>query len=168
MQDLKQRSIRGGLARSCAQAVSLLLRVGSLIVLARILDPKDFGFVNMVTALTGVLTWFRDFGLSSAAIQRSTITEEQISTLFWINVAVGGILALVVVEAAPAIAGFYSEPELFGVTAVLGMAFLFNGAGIQHSALLQRQMRFTALAVIGVVSLIIGNTIAICGAIGGY
>jgi O-antigen/teichoic acid export membrane protein len=168
MQDLKQRSIRGGLARSCAQAVSLLLRVGSLIVLARILDPKDFGFVNMVTALTGVLTWFRDFGLSSAAIQRSTITEEQISTLFWINVAVGGILALVVVAAAPAIAGFYSEPELFGVTAVLGMAFLFNGAGIQHSALLQRQMRFTALAVIGVVSLIIGNTIAICGAIGGY
>jgi O-antigen/teichoic acid export membrane protein len=168
MQDLKQRSIRGGLARSCAQAVSLLLRVGSLMVLARILDPKDFGFVNMVTALTGVLTWFRDFGLSSAAIQRLTITEEQISTLFWINVVVGGVLALVVVATAPAIAAFYSEPQLFGVTAVLGVAFLFNGAGIQHSALLQRQMRFTALAVISVVSLIIGNTIAICGAIAGY
>jgi O-antigen/teichoic acid export membrane protein len=168
MQDLKKKSIRGGLARSCAQAVSLLLRVGSLMVLARVLGPKDFGFVNMVTALTGVLTWFRDFGLSSATIQRPTITEEQISTLFWINIVIGGILALVVVAAAPAIAAFYSEPELFGVTAVLGTAFLFNGAGIQHSALLQRQMRFTALAVISVVSLIIGNTIGICGAVSGY
>ena len=168
MQDLKQRSIRGGLARSCAQAVSLLLRVGSLMVLARVLDPKDFGFVNMVTALTGVLTWFRDFGLSSAAIQRSTITEEQISTLFWINILVGGVLTLVVVAAAPAIAAFYSEPELVAVTAVLGMAFLFNGAGIQHSALLQRQMRFTELSVISVVSLIIGNTIGIGGAVAGY
>ena len=168
MQDLKQKSIRGGLARSCAQSMSLLLRVGSLMILARVLDPKDFGFVNMVTALTGVLTWFRDFGLSSAAIQRSTVTEEQISTLFWINIAVGGVLALVVVGAAPAIAAFYSEPELFAVTAALGTAFLFNGAGIQHSARLQRQMRFTALAVISVVSLIIGNTIGICGAFSGY
>jgi O-antigen/teichoic acid export membrane protein len=168
MRDLKQKSIRGGLARSCAQAVSLLLRVGSLMVLARVLEPRDFGFVNMVTALTGVLTWFRDFGLSSAVIQRSTITEEQICTLFWINIVVGGVLGLVVVATAPAIAAFYSEPQLFGVTAVLGTAFLFNGAGIQHSALLQRQMRFTALAVISVASLIVGNTIGICGAIGGY
>ena len=136
-------------------------------VLARVLDPRDFGFVNMATALTGVLTWFRDFGLSSAAIQRPTITEEQISTLFWINIAVGGVLALLVVAAAPAIAAFYSEPELFAVTAVLGTAFLFNGAGIQHSALLQRQMRFTALAVISVVSLIIGNTLGIFGALSG-
>jgi PST family polysaccharide transporter len=137
-------------------------------VLARVLDPRDFGFVNMVTALTGVLTWFRDFGLSSAAIQRPTITEEQICTLFWINIVVGGALALLVVAAAPAIAAFYSEPELCAVTAVLGSAFLFNGAGIQHSAILQRQMRFTALAVISVVSLIIGASIGICGAISGY
>ena len=49
----------------------------------------------MVTAFTGVLNVFRDFGLSSAAIQHTTVTEEMSSTLFWINVLVGAVLALI-------------------------------------------------------------------------
>ena len=89
MKDLKRKAIRGGLAKLCAQGVSFVLRVGSLMVLARLLSPKDFGLVGMVTAFTGILTLFRDFGLSSAAIQRTTVTEEQISTLFWINMFLG-------------------------------------------------------------------------------
>jgi O-antigen/teichoic acid export membrane protein len=168
MKDLKEKTIRGGFARLCAQAASLLLRVGSLMVLARLLGPKDFGLVGMVTAFTGVLELFRDFGLSSAAVQRTTVTDEQISTLFWINVLVGTILGLVAVAIAPAIAAFYHEPRLVGVTTVLAAGFLFNAAGVQHSVLLQRQMRFTALAVISVVSLIVGTAIAIGGAKAGY
>src|SRR6266478_9420804 len=89
MKDLKERAIRGGFAKVCAQAANFLLRLGSVMVLARLLTPRDFGLVGMVTALTGVLSLFRDFGLSSAAIQRATVTEEQISTLFWINMLVG-------------------------------------------------------------------------------
>jgi len=164
MKDLKQRTLRGGLARLCAQAANLLLRLVSLTILARLLDPKDFGLVGMVTAVIGVFDLLKDFGLSAAAVQRPTITEEQSSTLFWINVLVGALLALMVLAAAPAIAAFYHEPRLVAVTAALAAGFLFNAAGVQHSALLQRQMRFTALAVVGVVSLIVGTTVAIGGA----
>ncbi len=152
----------------CAQAASLLLRLGSLMVLARLLGPKDFGLVGMVTAFTGVLELFRDFGLSSATVQRTTVTDEQTSTLFWINILVGALLGLLAAAMAPAIASFYHEPRLVGVTTVLAAGFLFNAAGVQHSALLQRQMRFTALAVISVVSLIVGTAIAILGAKAGY
>jgi PST family polysaccharide transporter len=168
MEDLKAKTIRGGLARICAQGASFVLRVGSLIVLARLLSPKDFGLVGMVTAVTGVLTLFRDFGLSSASVQRTTITQEQTSTLFWINLLLGALLGLATLAMAPAIAAFYDEPQLFGVTAVLAAGFLFNAAGTQHSALLQRQMRFTALAVISVVSLTVGTAIGIGGAKAGY
>ena len=112
MQDLKSKTIRGGVARLCAQGASFLLRVGSLMVLARLLGPKDFGLVGMVTAFTGVLTLFRDFGLSSAAIQRATVTDEQISTLFWINLVFGALLALLTLAMAPVIAAFYHEPRL--------------------------------------------------------
>jgi O-antigen/teichoic acid export membrane protein len=168
MEDLKTKTIRGGLARICAQGATFFLRVGSLMVLARLLGPKDFGLVGMVTAFTGVLTLFRDFGLSSAAVQHATVTEEQISTLFWINILLGALLGLVALAMAPAIAAFYQEPQLFGVTAVLAAGFLFNAAGTQHSALLQRQMRFTALAVISVVSLTVGTAIGIAGAKAGY
>jgi O-antigen/teichoic acid export membrane protein len=168
MKDLKERTIRGALARVCAQAANFLLRVGSLVVLARLLDPKDFGLLGMVTAFTGVLNLFRDFGLSSATVQRTTVTNEQISTLFWINMLVGGLLGLLSVALAPALSAFYHEPRLFGVTAVLAAGFIFNAAGVQHSALLQRQMRFTTLAVINIVSLIVSTAIAICGAKAGY
>jgi PST family polysaccharide transporter len=168
MKNLKEKTIRGGFARMCAQAASLLLRVGSLMVLARLLGPKDFGLVGMVTAFTGVLELFRDFGLSSATVQRTTVTDEQISTLFWINIVVGAALGLLAAAVAPAIAAFYHEPRLVGVTTVLAAGFLFNAAGVQHSALLQRQMRFTALAVISVASLLVGTAIAVVGAKAGY
>ena len=164
MKDLKEKTIRGGLARLCAQVASFCLRLGSLVVLARLLGPKEFGLVGMVTAFTGVLGLFRDFGLSSAVVQRTTVTDEQKSTLFWINILVGMLLSLVTVGMAPAVAVFYHEPRLVPVTAVVAAGFLFNAAGVQHGALLQRQMRFTALAVINTVGLILGTTIAVVGA----
>ena len=168
MQDLKEKTIRGGLARLCALGAGFLLRLGALMILARLLGPKDFGLMGMVTAFTGVLGLFRDFGLSAAAVQHTTITEQQMSTLFWVNVLLGALLSLVALAMAPIIAAFYHEPQLFGVTAVLASVFLFNAAGIQHSALLQRQMRFTALAAISIVSSIVGIAIALGGAEAGY
>jgi PST family polysaccharide transporter len=168
MQDLKEKTIRGGLARLCALGGEFFLRLGSLMILARLLGPKNFGLMGMVTAFTGVLGLFRDFGLAAAAVQRTTIVEQQMSTLFWVNVLLGVLLGLVALAMAQIIAAFYHEPQLFGVTAVLASGFLFNAAGIQHSALLQRQMRFTALAVISIISSIVGIAISLGGAEAGY
>ena len=165
--DLKQQTICGGVARLGAQGTNFLVKLGSLMVLARLLNPRDFGLVGMVTAFTSVLTLFRDFGLASAAIQYATVNDDQISALFWINILLGALLGLATLAAAPAIAAFYHEPRLFGVTAVLALAFLFNAAGIQHSAMLQRRMRFTTLAVISVVALIVGTAVAIGAALAG-
>ena len=100
MRDLKERTIRGGVAKLCAQAANFVVRLGSLMVIARLLEPQDFGLVGMVTAFTGVLNLFKDFGLSSAAVQRQSITPAQSSTLFWMNVAVGVALACVVALSA--------------------------------------------------------------------
>jgi O-antigen/teichoic acid export membrane protein len=168
VKDLKGRALRGGLAKGGAQASNFLLRIGCLMVLARLLEPADFGLVGMVTAITGVLSLFREFGLSTATIQRATITDEQTSTLFWVNIAIGAALGLTSVAAAPSIAAFYHEPQLVLVMSVLGTGFIFNAAGVQHSALLQRQMQFTALAVIEVLSLFISCAISIVMAVRGH
>ena len=150
MKDLKQRTIRGGLVRIVSQASTLLLRTGSLMIMARLLTPKDFGLVGMVTAVIGVFSVFKDFGLSAAAIQRSEITAEQSSTLFWINLLFGAILSLLTLAMGPLIARFYHQPHLVGVAAALGTVFLFNAASVQHSVQLERQMRFVALSVLDV------------------
>ena len=168
MKDLKEKTIRGGMARLAAQGANFSIRLVSLVILARLLDPKDFGLVGMVTAFTGVLTLIRDFGLSAAAIHRPNITEDQLSNLFWINMVVGCLFGLIALAVSPAIAAFYHEPRLVGVTAVLALAFVFNAAGLQHGVILQREMRFTALATITTISQLIGTFVAIFGATLGY
>ena len=168
MKDLREKAIRGGFARVVAQTIFFVLRVGALMVLARLLDPKEFGLVGMVTAFTGVLNLFRDFGLSTATVQRATVTDEQISTLFWINILAGVILGLLLSASAPIISSFYHEPRLFWMTIVLATGFFFNAAGVQHSALLQRQMRFTALAMIQIISLVASTALGIGLAVAGY
>jgi O-antigen/teichoic acid export membrane protein len=168
VKDLKEKTIRGAAARVCAQALNFMLRLGSLMILARLLGPKEFGLVGMVTAFIGVLGLFRDFGLSSAAVQRATISDEQMSTLFWINTLAGALLGLLTAAIAPVVVAFYHEPRLFWVTVVLATGFFINAAGVQHGALLQREMRFVALAVINTIALIVGNVIGIGGALAGY
>jgi O-antigen/teichoic acid export membrane protein len=168
MKDLRERAIRGGFAKVCAQAVTWIMRLGSLMVLARLLDPRDFGLVGMVTAFTGVLNLFRDFGLSSATVQRLDVSEEQLSTLFWINVGIGAALGLILAASSPFVAAFYREPHLLWVSIVLATAFIFNAIGVQHSALLQRQMRFTTIAVIDTACLVVSTSIAISMAMLGF
>jgi len=168
MADLKRQVVRGGVVTIVTQAGKVLLRMGSLIVLARLLEPRDFGLVGMVTVLTGVFEIIKEAGLSTVTIQRATITDAQLSTLFWMNMAVGALLALVTLALGPYLVAFYREPRLLGLTAVLASGFIINGAAVQHSALLQRQMRFTALAFTEIAALSAGTLVGIVMAVRGY
>ena len=164
MKDLRERAVRGTLARVSAQSANMALRIVSLAILARLLDPNDFGLVGMVAALTGILSLFRDFGLSAASIQRAHITDEQSSTLFWINVLTGVLLSVITAICAPLVVRFYHEPRLYWVTVAMGTTFLINSIGIQHSAHLQREMHFTTISIIDTGSTLISTIIGIATA----
>ena len=92
VKDLKEKTIRGGAARLVGQAVRSLVRIGMIVILARLLDPSDFGLVAMVTVVTGFFEIFATGGLSAAAVQRPNISDAQLSTLFWCNIAIGALL----------------------------------------------------------------------------
>src|SRR4029079_4564244 len=94
LKDRKERTIRGGAARLIGQAARALVRLVSLIALAHLLDPSDFGFGAMVTVITGAFEIFANGGLSAATVQRAEISNEQVSTLFWFNIAIGTVLSL--------------------------------------------------------------------------
>ena len=124
----------------------MLGQMGTLVVLARLLPPSAFGLLAMVAAIGLVLDLVKEFGLSSATIQKSDITHAQISALFWINAGVGTVLAVGLFLAAPLIAHFYGQPELESIARWLSIGFLASGLTVQHWALLRRQMRFGAIA----------------------
>ena len=155
--DLKRRSVRGGFATLSAQGVKFVIQTSTTMVLARLLSPRDFGLQGMVVVVTGFLTLFRDAGLGVATVQWLEVTHEQTSTLFWINLAVGAILAALCAGLAPLLVMFYHEPRLYWIAVVSGATFLFNGLAAQHGALLQRGMRFVAQAKIDVLSLTLSS-----------
>jgi PST family polysaccharide transporter len=128
-----------------------------MIVMARLLLPAEFGMFGMVTAFTGFLALFRDFGLSLASVTRAAVTDEQISTLFWVNMFVGVVLTLLCIVSGPLLAGFYAEPRLIPIASALGIGFMIGGAGVQHRALLMRELRFVTLASIDMTSLVVGT-----------
>src|ERR1700733_14789792 len=131
------------------------------VVLARLLTPADFGLVAMVTAITGLAQGFADLGLSEATIQHPEINHNQVSTLFWINVAIGLALTLIAVALAPLLAWFYREPRLRDITFLISLTFLIGGLRVQHDALLRRQMRFSSLAIRDIASYVVAVPVAI-------
>jgi len=159
--DLKGRSVRGGALTLVSQGGNFLLQTVSTVVLARLLTPSDFGLVAMVVAITGFATTFADLGLSEAIIQRRQINHYQVSTLFWINVAIGLGLTLITVALGPVLAWFYREPRVEGIAFALSLTFLISGLRVQHDALLKRQMRYVSLAIRSVVSQAVGVLVAL-------
>lgn len=161
LSDLKRHAVSGGMVTGSAQVAKLVLSLGSTVVLARLLTPRDFGLVAMVTAVTGFLTVFRHAGLATPTIQREHITQAQVSNLFWVNLGVSGLCTLIVAALAPVIAWFYHDSRLVPITLALSLTFLIGGFRVQHLALLRRQLRFKALAMIDVGSTAFGVAIAI-------
>ncbi len=168
MKDLRRKTIRSGLWKLIGQLLNLILRLVFLVVMARLLDPKDFGLVAMVTAVTGVFGLFTWGGFSYATIQQAVITDEQISTLFWINVLIGALLACLCMATAPVLVDFYGDPRLFWVTIASAGGLLLTAATVLHMALIERQLRFGKLAVVEIFSQFVGIAVGIGTAFAGF
>ena len=162
--DLRARSARGSATSLLTQGLKFLLGFGSTIVLARLLVPADFGLVAMVVAVTGFVSLFRELGLAAATVQSPDIDDAQVTTLFWINVVLGGLLALVIAGLAPVIAWFYGDPRLTLIALALAPTAFMSGAACQHRALLRRQMRFGVLNAIDLAAFAAGVGVALVAA----
>jgi O-antigen/teichoic acid export membrane protein len=167
-QDLKRRSVLGALAGGAGGGLSFVLRLGSTLILARLLIPEYFGLVAMVTAITRIAERFATLGLSTATVQAPKITDGQCSNLFWINVAGGSALAGLLVLASPKIAGFYDEPRLQLIAMALSLNFVMTGLTVQHEALLVRQMKLVQVASNQLVATLLSSVLAVTLAATGF
>ncbi len=159
--NLGRRTARGGAIMVGSQALKFVINMATTVVLARLLTPQDYGLIGMVLVVTSFVALFKNMGLSAATMQREEINYNQVSTLFWINVAVSFGLMLLTLALAPAVALFYREPRLTWIMMAFSLGFLFGGLVVQHEALLKRQMRFVPLAIAEIVSMVAGIIVGI-------
>lgn len=167
-EELRADSIRGSVISISTQIAKLLLQIGGLAVLARLLAPDDFGLVAMVAVFTNFLIIFGDLGLSVATIQHKDLTSSKLSALLIFNVLAGLILSLLTAGIAPLLVWFYRQPELLSLTQALGLSFLLRSLGIQHLAILKREMRYGALAALEISSTLVGTLVGIWAALSGW
>lgn len=150
------------------QMAKFVIQSTSIIILARLIAPDEFGLFVMVASISGLAAVIGDFGLSAASIQAKQITQKEKTNLFWINSGLGLVAGTVFFYLAPLVAQFYGREEILTIAQVMCSIFIISGLSVQHKAELSRRMKFTQLTVIEVLSQVVGLAAALFLALLGF
>ncbi|WP_347271036.1 lipopolysaccharide biosynthesis protein [Rhizorhabdus histidinilytica] len=159
--DLRHRAVHGTLAIGLAQVVKFATQLLSVVILARLLAPADFGLFAMVMPLAAFVMMVQDIGLSQAVVASPNLSRAQTSAMFWINAALSLALAVLFAVSAPLIAAFFGEPRLVAPALALAGSVLVSGLATQHFAHLTKTLRFGTIAIIDIASTLLGFAAAV-------
>jgi polysaccharide transporter, PST family len=159
--NLGARAMRGGAAAFGGQIGGLIIHIVGAVIMARLLSPADFGLIAMAGTVTVFVGLFKDMGLSAATIQRTSVSQELVSTLFFVNLFAGLGLMILAVAAAPVAAWGFGDPRITLLVISLAVAIPISAATAQHNALLARAMRWRALQTISLGSQFAGLAVGI-------
>jgi PST family polysaccharide transporter len=148
-------------------AGNFAVQIGSVVIVARLLTPSDFGVVTMVTTFFFL---FRSFGLNGFTeliVQCDNLDHRLASNFFWMNLGIGTVLTFCFIGLAPVLAAFYGSPAITWVAIGISVSIAIGCAGYIHLGLLQRAMHFKSIAMINFVGqltqVIVNIVLAITG-----
>jgi len=139
---VRARAVRGLGAMAILQIVGAAINLLTLIILARLLVPRDFGFAAVAALVTGIVGIAGDFGLGPAVIQRKDRTEEALYTASTIRIVIAFILFAVTFVFAPYAAAFFSAAETTDAIRLVASLFLLNSAAFIPVTRLQKDLKF--------------------------
>jgi O-antigen/teichoic acid export membrane protein len=166
--NLKQKTI-GGLFWSFIDSFAnqgVQFVVG--IILARILSPREFGLIGMLTIFIAISQSFIDSGFSSALIRKKDCSQTDYSTIFYFNLVIGVIFYIILFISAGAISAFFEEPQLKMLLQVLGLGLILNALGIIQRTILTKNINFKLQTKVSLVASIGSGVIAIAMALLDY
>ena len=145
-ESLKGKTAKGVLWSSVERFSTQGVQFVIMIVMARLLTPKDYGLIGMLAIFLAVSQSLIDSGFSQALIRKQQRTETDNSTVFYFNLAVGAILYLLLFLSAPWVADFYDTPELTAVMRVVCLGVIINSLAVVQRALLTVNIDFKTQA----------------------
>ncbi len=125
------------------QAFSMVLRLGSTLILTRLLAPEAFGLLGTAQVILDTLYFFCDIGLMAALVRHPKGNEPAVLlTGWWINLGRLGLLSAFMIALAVPLAMFYRQATLVPVLMLVGLRPVLTGLRSPGAPLLQREMRF--------------------------
>ena len=159
--DLRGAVMNGLLWKVISIGVKQGSRVVVGIVLARLLTPDDYGLAALVLVFSSLIYIFSDLSLGAALVQRTTLTERDRSTVFWVSVGAGAVCTVIGIAVAGLVADFYREPAVKPLFIAVSFSFLIVSLGVTQEALLTRAMSFRALELRQMAAALVGAAAAI-------
>ncbi len=151
-----------------SQMGKVFTQLMSMLVLARLIPPGEFGLMAMAYVVINFSLLIRDLGTSAAIIQHRELKNSTINAIFGLNITMGTIIAIAIVILSPLIAHLFKEPRLVDVLLLLSISFPIASSGSTHLALLERNSKFMTASLIelsaGIISLIAAIILAYMGA----
>ncbi|WP_167616508.1 lipopolysaccharide biosynthesis protein [Maribellus sediminis] len=140
--NLKQKTIGGLFWSFIDNFAKLGIQFIVGIILARILSPREFGLVGMLTIFIAVSQAFVDSGFRDALIRKKQCTDADYSTVFYFNLIVAIGLYIILFLSAGIISRFFEEPQLKQLLRVLGVGLIFSSFSIIQQTILTRELNF--------------------------
>lgn len=137
------------------------------LVLARLLEPDDFGLVAIAGVFVAFVQVFRDQGFADAIVQRDKLKPEHLNTAFWTNVGVGVFLTVLGIVLAVPVASLLNQPQLAPIIRWLSLTLLFAALSGVQQALFRRQLAFKVLAIRSLVAVVAGGVAGVIMAVMG-
>lgn len=165
---LKKAGMAGTIWNFLTTIISQLRGLIVSMVLARLLDPTDFGVIAMALVFNGVLETLIDFGFGNALVQKKEISEIEKSTTFYINICVGFLFSFAIFLCSPLMARYFEMPVLNNVVKVTSVSFLIGSFSVVQTALFQREMKFKPIFHARWISSIVSGLLGIIFALLGF
>lgn len=150
------------------QFVVFAIQFGVGVLLARLLNPYDFGVIAMQGVFFAISNAFIDCGLEGALIQKKECTKVDMNSAFIYSVSISVALYVLLFLAAPIIEDFYHTPNLGKVIRISAFVLMINAVGIVPRSLLQRQLKFKELALASTTIQFVAGFVAVMMAYHGY
>ncbi len=165
---LKSTTVRNLGVIAGLQAFVSLLNAVTMIVLARLLAPVDFGIIAIAGFFVGFVSQFGDFGLGAAVIQRKDRIQESLQTGATLRLLMSLGIFLIALASAPLIADIFSAPEATDVIRVLSITFVLASFGFIPNNSLAKSLEFGKLAIASSVGAITTSAVSIGLALAGF
>lgn len=150
--------------RGGAQGVSFIVTI----VLARMLEPSEYGLIAMVSVIIALLNVFVDSGMANALVQKKDADDLDFSSVFYFNIIFCSVLYILLFISSPVIADFYHKSELSSVTRVLGLTMLISGVKNVQMSVISKNMQFRRFFFSTMSGTIIAAVVGITMAYKGY
>jgi O-antigen/teichoic acid export membrane protein len=160
-QGLRGRLFSGLRWTGASQIFQQVINLAWSISMAHLLPPADFGLLAMASVFTGIVYFVLDLGLGAVVVQHKNLTDQHLSSIFWLNVFVGLLMTLVCMAFSGPIAWFYNQPIVQPLVILLACNFLLYSLSLTQSALLTRNMDFRTLGLRTLGGLLVGSVVSV-------